>query len=81
MKLSRKLDFDTLTVWIICTSIELNTHALPNAEVCNDYMNKGSCQREMDGFCTYRHLPSDHIEIIVDKIKCGMVCIGIANHV
>ena len=81
ISVSRDYNIDTLPVWIICTSIELNPHALANAELCYDYLNSGTCQREMAGICKYRHLPPDHIDAIVDQMISGKVDIMITGHV
>ena len=63
-------------VLMTCTSYELNLHAQPHAQLCYDFLNNGYCRHERSGVCNYRHLPTDHIDAVIDAIFAGKVGSG-----
>ena len=57
---------------MVCHAIDLNPDAPPTARLCYDYLNQGRCKRTEKGeVCRFRHLPADHIDAVVDKIRNG----------
>ena len=80
LRLSKQFDVHKLRFVMMCSRRELNTHAPPNARLCYDFFNFGYCKREkMTGTCKYRHLASDHIITIMDKIFSGKVALHRQN--
>ena len=72
LALSSKYDFSQLSIRMTCNACDLNPNALPNARLCYDFLNTGKCKRDAAGeVCRFRHLPPDHIDAIVDKIRNG----------
>lgn len=58
----------------VVSNVELNPHARENAKICYDFLNGGKCRREKkNGLCYYRHLPENHIQSIVERIRSGRV--------
>lgn len=74
LAVSSKYDFSRLKIRMRCHCVDLNPNAPPDARLCYDFLNSGVCKREqLSGICRFRHLPADHIETIVDKIRNGKV--------
>ena len=71
LAVSSKYDFSRLKIRMRCNCVDLNPNAPPDARLCYDFLNSGVCKREVSGICRFRHLPADHIETIVDKIRNG----------
>ena len=75
LAVSSKYDFSCLQIQMTCHCVDLNPNAPPDARLCYDFLNSGVCKREQTaGICRFRHLPIDHVETIVDKIRNGKVC-------
>ena len=70
--MSQKHDLSGLTAVRVCNHVELNPFAEPDAQLCYDFLNTGECRRPA-GMCRFRHVCSDHIEAVVDRIRSGKV--------
>ena len=58
----------------VVSNVELNPYARDNAKICYDFLNGGKCRREKkNGLCYYRHLPDNHIQSIIERIRSGRV--------
>ena len=74
LAVSSKYDFAHLQIQMTCHCVDLNPNAPPDARLCYDFLNSGVCRREQTaGICRFRHLPVDHVETVVDKIRNGKV--------
>lgn len=74
LAVSSKYDFAHLQIQMTCHCVDLNPNAPPDARLCYDFLNSGVCKREQTaGICRFRHLPVDHVETVVDKIRNGKV--------
>lgn len=74
LAVSSKYDFSRLQIQMTCHCVDLNPNAQPDARLCYDFLNSGVCKREQTaGICRFRHLPVDHVETIVDRIRNGKV--------
>lgn len=72
LTISSKYDFSRLSIRCTCNCHDLNPNAPANARLCYDYLNTGKCKRDMAGeICRFRHLPPNHIDSVVDKIRNG----------
>lgn len=72
LALSQKHDLSGLTAVMECNRVELNASADPDAQLCYDFLNTGECRRPA-GTCRFRHLSTDHIEAVVDRMRSGKV--------
>ena len=72
LAMSQKHDLSGLTAVRVCNHVELNPFAEPDAQLCYDFLNTGECRRPA-GMCRFRHVCSDHIEAVVDRIRSGKV--------
>ena len=72
LAMSQKHDLSGLTAVMVCNHVELNPHAEADAQLCYDFLNTGECKRPA-GMCRFRHVCSDHIEAVVDRIRSGKV--------
>ena len=62
----------------VVSNIDLNPNARLGAKICYDFLTAGKCRREKkNGVCYYRHLPENHIQAIIDRIRSGRV--GMVN--
>ena len=74
LAVSSKYDFAHRQIQMTCHCVDLNPNAPPDARLCYDFLNSGVCRREQTaGICRFRHLPVDHVETVVDKIRNGKV--------
>ena len=76
LAMSQKHDLSGLTAVRVCNHVELNPFAERDAQLCYDFLNTGQCRRPA-GMCRFRHVCSDHIEAVVDRIRSGKMPVSL----
>lgn len=78
LSISEKYDFSQLNIRMMCDSTNVNPNVDVNASLCYDYLTKGVCSIEQStGACKLKHVTSNHIDVLIDKIRNGNVLIGV----